>query len=206
LSAFQKSNFLIALISPSGGGKTAILNEVLKHNSNISYSISFTTRPPRFNETNDVDYHFISQAEFDEIKAENGFLENARVHDFCYGTSRRFVEAELEKGHHILMDIDVRGALQIMEKNIDLVTIFILPPSQNELLRRLKARKTETESVLERRLKTAENEMREIRHFDYLVINDNLEQAVAEVEQIIAVEENKVKRYKNIYETYYGGK
>lgn len=201
----KKGNFLIALISPSGGGKTAILREILKRNENISYSISYTTRPARHNEKNGIDYHFISQTEFDAMNVENGFLEHAEVHGYCYGTSKNYVEKELQNGHHIIMDIDVWGALQIIEKNIDVITIFVLPPTEKELIKRLKNRKTETEEVINTRLQTASREMQEIDKFDYLVINDEFDDAVKEVEVIISAEENKVSRYKNIYEAYYGG-
>lgn len=200
---YQKSNFLIALISPSGGGKTAILREIINRNAKIEYSISFTTRPKRFNEVNGRDYNFVSQDEFDKMIARNDFLEYAQVHDYWYGTSRSFIEEKLATGHHIIMDIDVNGALQIMEKDIDFITIFILPPSEKELIKRLKARKTENDSVIERRLQTAEKEMQMIHKFDYLVINDEFETAVQDVEKIIAAEENKIKRYKNIYKVYY---
>jgi guanylate kinase len=135
--------------------------------------------------------------------ARNDFLEYAQVHDYWYGTSRSFIEEKLATGHHIIMDIDVNGALQIMEKDIDFITIFILPPSEKELIKRLKARKTENDSVIERRLQTAEKEMQMIHKFDYLVINDEFETAVQDVEKIIAAEENKIKRYKNIYKVYY---
>ncbi len=203
--AYQKKNFLIALISPSGGGKTAILKEILKRNDYISYSISYTTRPPRHNEVNGKDYHFITQAEFDEMNSQNGFLENAQVHGYWYGTSRKYVENELEKGHHIIMDIDVWGALQIIDKIIDVITIFILPPTEKELIKRLKTRNTDAPHVIERRLQTAEKEMQQIHHFDYLVINDDFELAVRDVLKIIAAEELKIERYRNIHEEYYGG-
>ncbi|MDO9577382.1 MAG: guanylate kinase [Candidatus Cloacimonadales bacterium] len=206
MSSFEKHSFLIALISPSGGGKTAILREILKDCANISYSISYTTRPARFNEVNGKDYHFISEKKYSEMKEAGDFLEHAQVHGYWYGTSRNFIEAELAKGQHIILDIDVWGALQIIEKDVDVITIFILPPTQAELVKRLKTRKTETEEVLRIRLETAEKEMKEIRRFDYLVINDVFEDAVQEVKTIIHAEENKLIRYKNIDESYYGGK
>ncbi|MCF7793155.1 MAG: guanylate kinase [Candidatus Cloacimonetes bacterium] len=201
--AFQKRNFLIALISPSGGGKTAILREVIKRNQNIEYSISYTTRPARHNEVNGRDYHFISQQKFDEMNDKKDFLEHAQVHDFWYGTSRSIIEEKLQAGHHIIMDIDVAGALQIKETDIDFVSIFILPPTEKELIKRLKARKTESDAVIKRRLQTAEEEMKQIHNFDYLIINDDFELAVKDVEKIIAAEENKVERYTNIHEDYY---
>lgn len=204
--SFEKRSFLIALISPSGGGKTAILREILKECDNISYSISYTTRPARFNEENGKDYHFISEEKYSEMNKAGDFLEHAKVHGYWYGTSLSFIESELAKGQHIIMDIDVWGALQIIEKDVDVITVFILPPTQAELVKRLKTRQTETEEVLRIRLETAEKEMKEIQRFDYLVINDVFENAVQEVKTIILAEENKLKRYKNINESYYGGK
>ena len=204
--SFEKRSFLIALISPSGGGKTAILRGILKECDNISYSISYTTRPARFNEENGKDYHFISEEKYSEMNKAGDFLEHAKVHGYWYGTSLSFIESELAKGQHIIMDIDVWGALQIIEKDVDVITIFILPPTEAELIKRLRTRKTETEDVLKIRLKTAEKEMKEIQRFDYLVINDVFEDAVQAVKTIIQAEENKLKRYKNIDESYYGGK
>lgn len=205
MKPYPKNSFLIALISPSGGGKTAILKEILKECDNISYSISYTTRPARHNEVNGKDYHFISEQKYSEMKHAGDFLENAEVHGFLYGTSRSFVESELAKGKHIIMDIDVWGALQIIEKDVDVITIFILPPTHNELIKRLKIRNTESEDVLKVRLQTAQKEMKEIRRFDYLVINDVFSEAVQQVKTIIKAEENKIVRYKNINDSYYGG-
>lgn len=193
------------MISPSGGGKTAILREILKDCANISYSISYTTRPARHNEINGRDYHFISEQKYQEMKDDGDFLEHAVVHGYGYGTSQSYIESELVKGQHIIMDIDVWGALQIMEKDVDVITVFILPPNQEELIKRLKVRNTETEDVLKVRLQTAEQEMKEIWRFDYLVINDDFDIAVQEVKTIIEAEENKIERYKNIHEIYYGG-
>jgi guanylate kinase len=204
VSSYEKRSFLIALISPSGGGKTAILREVLKDCNNVSYSISYTTRAARFNEVNGKDYHFIPEQKYSEMKQAGDFLEHAIVHGCGYGTSKSFIEAELAKGQHIIMDIDVWGALQIIEKNVDMISIFILPPTEKELLKRLKSRKTETEEQIKVRLATAEKEMKEIDKFDYLVINDTFKDAVQEVIKIIRVEEHKVERYKNINASYHG--
>lgn len=201
---YIRDKFLIALISPSAGGKSAILREVLKLKNGISYSVSYTTRPPRFNEQNHRDYHFVSLKEFEERKANCEFLEFAQVHDYWYGTSRRFVSDQLSKGQHVIMDIDVCGALQLIENKVDMVSIFILPPNRQELINRLKARETETKQSIKRRLQTAESELKKIDFFDYLVINDNLELAVQDVLKIIKAEELRIKRYQNILQTYYG--
>ena len=205
MTKFDKKSFLIILISPSAGGKSAILKRVLVDCDDIDYSISYTTRKPRINESNNVDYHFISESEFKELQTAGDLLESAFVHDCWYGTSHKFIENELQKGKHIIMDIDVQGAKQILQQNIEVVTIFIIPPDINVLTERLKERGTDSIKEIEIRLQTARKEMEEIGHFDYLVINDDLETAVSEVIDIIRVEEKKVKRFTNIKEIFYGG-
>lgn len=196
---------MIALISPSGGGKTAILKKILEQSTNIVYSISYTTRLPRFNEQPHQDYHFVSEEEFNRMLAVGDFLEHAVVHGNRYGTSRSFVKSELAKGHHIIMDIDVWGAEQILRQEIEVVTIFILPPTEQELTARLKKRGTESDEAIRIRMETAKKELAEIHNFDYLVINDDFEFAVQQVREIIKAEENKLKRYKNIAANYFGG-
>ena len=205
MEKFNKKSFLIILISPSAGGKSAILKRVLVDCDEVDYSISYTTRKPRINESNDVDYHFISKSEFKELQAAGDLLESADVHGCWYGTSRRFIESELQKGKHIIMDIDVQGAKQILHQDIEVITIFIIPPDINVLTERLKDRGTDSRKEIEIRLQTARKEMEEIDHFDYLVINDDFETAVREVIDIIRVEEKKVKRFTNVKEIFYGG-
>ena len=205
MSNYEKSNFLIALISPSGGGKTAILRKILEQCSNVAYSISYTTRVPRHNEKDGSDYHFVSEEIFNKMQTDGDFLEQANVHGCMYGTSRSFVQSKLILGHHIIMDIDVWGAEQIIQQDIDVVTIFILPPSEKELIVRLKNRGTESDEAIATRMTTAKKEMVEISNFDYLVINDDFDLAVQEVKEIIRAEENRYKRYKNVEKKYYGG-
>jgi len=192
-----KNNFLIILISPSGGGKSVILKRLLARNSDIEYSISFTTRKMRKNEERGTSYHFISVDKFTEMQEQNDFLESALVHQNWYGTSKSFIESRLKSGKHIIMDIDVQGAKQILTK-MDAVTIFVLPPSREIWLNRLNDRGTESTEDLEIRLESAEKEIAEIGDFQYLVINDELENAVKNIENIIRVEEKKIKRYSKI--------
>ncbi len=191
------NNFLIILISPSGGGKSVILKRLLARNADIEYSVSFTTRKMRKSEANGKAYHFISTETFVEMNQQNDFLESALVHQNWYGTSKSFIESRLKSGKHIIMDIDVQGAKQILSK-IDAVTIFILPPSREIWLNRLNNRGTESAEDLKIRLKTAEKEIAEIGDFQYLVINDELDSAVKNIEEIIRVEEKKIKRYSKI--------
>jgi guanylate kinase len=151
----------------------------------------------RKSEANGKAYHFISTETFVEMNQQNDFLESALVHQNWYGTSKSFIESRLKSGKHIIMDIDVQGAKQILSK-IDAVTIFILPPSRKVWLNRLNNRGTESAEDLKIRLKTAEKEIAEIGDFQYLVINDELDSAVKNIEEIIRVEEKKIKRYSKI--------
>lgn len=199
----NKRKFLIILISPSGGGKTAIFTKILAENSEIKYSISYTTREARSNEINGVHYNFISEEIFLEMKESGDFLESAVVHGFWYGTSKSYINNVL-KDNHIIMDIDVQGAKQIMKSDVDHVTVFILPPSRDVWLERLKGRGTDSDEVIKVRLESAEKEIQEIRDFQYLVINDDINKAVDDIEIIIKAEENRIERYINI-EDYYGG-
>ncbi len=199
----NKRKFLVILISPSGGGKTVIFTKILAGNSEIKYSVSFTTRKARSNEIDGVHYNFITEEKFLEMKGSGDFLESAVVHGYWYGTSKSYINNALQK-NHIIMDIDVQGAKQIMNSDIDHITIFILPPSREVWLERLKGRGTDSDEVIQVRLESAEKEIQEIRDFQYLVINDDLDKAVKDIETIIRAEENKIKRYINIKD-YYGG-
>ena len=199
----NKRKFLIILISPSGGGKTAIFTKILAENSEIKYSISYTTREARSNEINGVHYNFISEEIFLEMKESGDFLESAVVHGYWYGTSKSYINNVL-KDNHIIMDIDVQGAKQIMKSDVDQITVFILPPSRGVWLERLKGRGTDSDEVIKVRLESAEKEIQEIRDFQYHVINDALDKAVNDIETINKAEENRIERYINI-EDYYGG-
>ena len=203
MNSQNKRKFLIILISPSGGGKTAIFTKLLADNNEVKYSVSFTTRKARVNEIDGVYYNFISEEKFQEMKKSGDFLESAIVHGYWYGTSKSYINNVL-KNNHIIMDIDVQGAKQIMNSDIDQVTIFILPPSREVWLKRLRGRGTDSDEVIKVRLESAEKEIKEIKDFEYLVINDELEAAVKSIETIIKAEENKIERYINI-ENYYGG-
>lgn len=203
MSNKNKRNFLILLISPSGGGKTAIFTKLLEGNKEIRYSVSYTTRKARKNEIDGVHYNFISNEKFLEMQRTGDFLESATVHGFMYGTSKSYINNVL-KNNHIILDVDVQGAKQIINSDVDQISIFILPPSREVWLKRLRGRGTDTEEVIQVRLQTAEKEIKEIRNFQYLVINDELDQAVKDINTIIKSEENKIVRYINI-EKYYGG-
>ncbi|MFO7896212.1 MAG: guanylate kinase [Candidatus Cloacimonadales bacterium] len=205
MTNIEKNKFLIILIAPSGGGKTTIGRAVLEREADVDYSVSFTTRQPRGNEVDRIDYCFISQAEFRERIKNGDFLEHANVHGNLYGTSRSFIETRMNSGKHVLLDLDVQGAQQIMSKGVNAVTIFILPPSEEVLKERLNKRGTDSQDVIERRLTNAVSEIDQIANFEYLVINDSLEKAIEDVIGIIRSEEKRIERLDNIKEKFYGG-
>lgn len=184
-----RKGLLVVLSSPSGGGKTTIFHAILKKHPNYSYSISTTTRPPRANEKNGMDYHFISEKQFLEKIKKGEFVEWAFVHGYRYGTLKTTVQEAFERESIILFDLDVQGA-ESMKKAfpIDAVNIFILPPTPVELEKRLRARKSDSDKVIEQRLKNAEEEIKRTPHYDYVVINDELEWAVSQVDFIIEAE------------------
>lgn len=205
MNEYYRRNFLIVLSAPSGGGKSTIKNKILKRSKNIIYSISYTTRKRRGDEKNGKDYFFVNKDKFLKMVENKEFLEFAEVHGNLYGTSRKFIEKNIQKGRHVIMDIDVQGANAIRKSNIDHVDIFILPPTPEILEKRLRKRGTDTDEVIDKRLINARNEVKDVYNYDYLVINDELDKAVSEVEIIIKAEENKVTRYKQIENIFYGG-
>lgn len=193
----QDKHFLIILSAPSGGGKSTLLNEVLKLTQRIDYSVSYTTRSPRGEERDGIHYHFVDNAEFQARIAEGDFLEHAEVFGKWYGTSISFIKSRLARGKHVIMDIDVQGAALISNTDIPLIKIFIIPPSMEILRDRLVKRNTDSEAEIEKRLRIARTEIERITDYDYLVINDELDSAVADLMSIIRAEENRVHRYQN---------
>ncbi len=193
----KNPNFLIILSAPSGGGKSTILAEVLKAADNIDYSVSYTTRPPRGTEQNGVAYHFVDEREFLRRREEGDFLETAQVFGRWYGTSKSFIRGRLAARRHVIMDIDVQGAAQIHTTDIPHVKIFIIPPSMEILRERLMKRATDSPQEIEKRLTIARKELEYIPDYDYLVVNNELSQAVREVLAIVQAEENRVGRYRD---------
>jgi guanylate kinase len=176
---------LVILAGPSGVGKTSIVHRLLERPGR-ELSVSVTTRKPRAGEQDGVDYHFISEEEFRRYVREDGLAEHARVHDSHYGTPRQPLEDALRAGRTMFLDIDVQGAEQINARYPEAISIFVLPPSPEELERRLRGRRTDDPGAVARRLKTAREEIARQAEFDHRVVNDDLEMAVAEVEGIIA--------------------
>jgi guanylate kinase len=200
---YEHKPYLLILIAPSGGGKSTLCDEILGRYPDFVYSISSTTRKARGEELDGVDYLFLEEAEFLKRQQAGAFVESALVHGKWYGTSREFIQQQLTADKNIILDIDVQGALKILDSGIECVTVFLLPPSQEVLRARLERRGTDDQEAIELRMKNAADEIALIHRFDYLVINDNLETAVADVEKIIRAEKLRVERYKEIRENYY---
>jgi guanylate kinase len=175
---------LFVIAAPSGAGKTTLVHATVINSPDLRFSISYTTRPQRSNESDGKDYHFVDAAKFEALRAEGDLLESATVFDNFYGTSRKQVEEILADGHNVVLEIDWQGARQVRESMPDCVTIFILPPSLTELERRLRDRRTDSEAVIARRLRDAVSDMARWEEFDYVIINDDLDQAVAELEAV----------------------
>jgi guanylate kinase len=182
----SKHGKLIVFSAPSGTGKTAIKNQLLRLDPRIAFSISATTRPQRDGERDGKDYYFISEKEFKEHIQNNDFIEYDHHFDNYYGTLKMAVEPDLKLGCNVIMDIDVNGALSVKKQYPDqAVLIFIKPPSMEELKKRLMARGTETEETLKVRLARVAQEMEKAKDFDYVVINDTIERAANEILEII---------------------
>jgi guanylate kinase len=177
---------LFVIAAPSGAGKTTLVQAVTRNNPELRFSISYTTRPQRRNEAHGVDYMFVDKEEFISLREQGEMLESATVFDNLYGTSREQVERHLNDGHNVILEIDWQGARQVRESMPECTTIFILPPSHDELVRRLRSRGTDSDEVIERRLRDALSDMSHWDEFDYVVINDDLDTAVADLEAILA--------------------
>jgi len=192
------SPFPVILSAPSGGGKTTIAKALLARRPDLGYSVSCTTRAPRPGEAPGRDYYFMTRAEFIADREKGAFAESAEVHGNLYGTLRSEVERVLAGGQHVVMDIDVQGAVQFQRAFPQAVTIFILPPSAEVLLDRLRARKTESAAQLAARLTSALQELQTVDEYQYVVVNDDLERAVASVESIVDAEVVSRERVKNL--------
>jgi len=189
---------LIIISSPSGGGKGTLIKAVLKTLPKVGYSVSYTTRAARVGETNGKDYFFVSRAEFERLIEQGEFLEYATVHDNFYGTSFGQVKKEIEAGHDIILEIDVQGAANVRTKIPEAISVFILPPSFEVLAARLKARQTEKKEDLALRLKNSFGEVNRFSEFEYVVVNDAVEQATFDLQTIILAERLKRVRQSRV--------
>ncbi len=195
----KEDGIMIILSSPSGAGKTT-LTKLLSKNNNYSISVSHTTRKPRFNEVDSQDYHFVSENEFKSLIKKNEFLEYAKVFNNYYGTSKSPVINNLKKGDSIVFDIDWQGTQQIKAKKLKykLITFFILPPSKKVLFERLSNRDMKDKLIVEERMRQFNKDVLHWIDYDYVVINDNLENCYKEVDNLIKSEAGEVK---NFYDT-----
>lgn len=190
--------FLLVLSGPSGSGKGTVSQALMEQNDDIIFSTSVTTRTPRPGEVNGENYFFTSRKEFERMVDNDELLEHAFVHTNYYGTPKKFVFDEIDKGEIVLLEIDVQGALQVKKKYKDAVFVFLIPPTMDELKSRLVKRDTETEDEIETRYRNAFKELDFVGEYDYFVINDVIENAVKDIEDIIAAEKLRVKRHKDI--------
>ena len=182
------SGTLLIISAPSGGGKGTLIKRLLSMRPNVGYSISFTTRAPRPGEVHGREYFFVTRADFENLVATGGFIEWAEVHGNFYGTGRAQVEAEIAAGHDIILEIDVQGAAQVRRLGLDAVSIFIMPPSYAVLAQRLAGRNTESAAQVALRLANAHREVLEYQHFAYVIINDEVERASAQLAAIVDAE------------------
>ncbi|MFC7050623.1 guanylate kinase [Emcibacter nanhaiensis] len=191
----KRRGLLLVLSSPSGAGKSTLSRLLLEKDDQITMSISTTTREPRPGEADGVDYNFVTIPEFEDLVAQDGFLEHARVFDNYYGTPAAPVEKALQQGRDILFDIDWQGTQQLAQKaKGDLVRVFILPPSKDELERRLRARAQDTDEVVAKRMSKANQEISHWAEYDYIIVNEDLDQAEEELFSILKAERLKRER------------
>ena len=182
----SNSGKLIIFAAPSGAGKSSLIKKIIKDSeNNLELSVSATTRLPREGETHGEDYFFINEKEFNELKSNQAFLEFADVHGHQYGTIKSFVDEKLKDGINVILDIDVQGFTQIQKAIIkDIISIFIIPPSLDELKKRLVLRGLDSNDAIDKRLENARKELQQAENFDYLVLNDDFNMAYNEITSI----------------------
>ena len=178
------SGNLFIVSAPSGAGKTSLVNALLGCNRQIELSVSYTTRLPRPGEVDGKEYHFVSRKVFLDMAKNGDFLESAEVYDNLYGTSQSWIETETAKGRDILLEIDWQGAAQVRRKFPDCISIFILPPSLQALETRLQGRNQDSTEVIERRMREAQADIAHVAEFDYVIINDKLDDALRQLDAI----------------------
>ena len=176
---------LFIIAAPSGCGKTSLVDALIKKTKNLCVSVSHTTRPPRPDETNGVNYYFISINEFEEMIKNNAFVEHALVFDNHYGSSTKLIREKLDEGIDVILEIDWQGARQVKENMPNSVSIFILPPSKEALLGRLQQRAQDNDEIINKRMSDAQNQMQHFNEFDYIVINDDFNSALNDLNLII---------------------
>jgi len=190
---------LIVISAPSGAGKTSIIKNVIKklndENRKSKFSVSHTTRLPREGDIDGSDYFFVSNEIFDELYEAGTFIETAEVHDYKYGTSKDFIDENINQGINVFLEIDVQGFQKLRNRNIEFRSMFILPPSIEELRKRIHKRGLDSEDVIEKRMKNALKELVQAEEYDYLVINDVFEHAIEELLEIVINKDFKDQRH-----------
>ena len=186
---------LFIIAAPSGCGKTSLVEALIKKTKNLCVSVSHTTRPPRPDEVNGINYYFVSINEFEEMIKNNAFVEHATVFDNHYGSSTKLIREKLDEGVDVILEIDWQGARQVKENMPNSVSIFILPPSNEALLGRLKQRAQDDEITINKRMSDAQNQMQHFNEFDYLVINDDFQSALNDLNLIICRPDKASERF-----------
>ena len=198
----KEKGLLIVLSGPSGAGKSTVVKKLMQQRGNIHFSVSYTTRAPRSEDIDGVTYNFVDRAEFERMIANNEFLEYAEYSGNYYGTSLKVIEEKQAAGIDVLLDIEVQGAANVRSKCPDAVLVFTVPPSYQELERRLRGRNTDDEQTICKRLARALEEVREINMYDYLVINDQVDNAVAELDAIRSAAECRIANRRKVIDQF----
>jgi len=186
---------LFIIAAPSGCGKTSLVEALIKNAKNLCVSVSHTTRPPRPDEVNGINYYFVSINEFEEMVKQNAFIEHAMVFDNHYGSSSQLIKENLDEGIDVILEIDWQGARQVKENMPNSVSIFILPPSKEALLGRLQQRAQDNDATINKRMSDANNQMQHFNEFDYLIINDDFNSALNDLNLIICRADKDSERF-----------
>lgn len=192
----MQKGLLVVISGPSGTGKGTVCKKLLSQRNNVRYSVSATTRKPREGETEGQNYYFISESQFLDMIEKDALIEWDKFCDNYYGTPKAFVESAIEQGTDVILEITVEGALEIKQKYSDCVLIFLLPPSFEELRRRIVTRATDSSEVIKKRLESATNEIKYAGKYDYVILNDSVEDAVLNIEKVLDAE--RLKPFRNV--------
>lgn len=195
----KKKGLLIVISGPSGSGKGSIIKDLLQKNKNIWLSISCTSRQPRGTEQDKVEYYFLTKEQFETKIKNNEMLEYAQYGDNYYGTPKEYIKKHLDNGEDVILEIEIQGALKVKELLPETLFIFILPPSMQELRKRLEGRNTESKDKIEKRFKIAYNEINEVSKYNYVVVNNNIDDASNKINSIITAERCRVDRIEEVY-------